>query len=283
MKSEVTANSFSGWLILGVLVLMGIMSLVGMFAFEPFVGSLIFVAGIIMLAGFFTIEPGESRVLTMFGKYVGTVREPGFHWVNPLILPASCKRLSLRIRNFHGDAIKVNDCKGNPVEISAVVVWEVQNTAQAAFGVDHYERYVEIQTDAALRHIASLYPYDDESAPSLRGSQEEISASLQAELTERFLNAGVKVLEVRISHLAYAPEIAATMLRRQQAEAVIQARRKIVEGAVGMVEMALSELSSKGVVDLDSERKAAMVQNLMVVLCSDRDAQPVINAGTMYH
>ncbi len=283
MKSEIKAGSLSGWLVVVVMGIMGILAIIGMGSDYPFSSTILMLAGLIMLAGFFIIEPGESRVLTMFGTYVGTISEPGFHWVNPLIIPAGCKRLSLRIRNFDGEAIKVNDCKGNPVEISAVVVWKVENTAQATFGVDDYEKYVHIQMDAALRHTASLYPYDDESSPSLRGSQEEISQALQTELTERFLNAGVKVLEVRISHLAYAPEIAATMLRRQQAEAVIQARKKIVEGAVGMVEMALSELAKKGVVDLDPERKASMVQNLMVVLCSDKDTQPVINAGTMYH
>lgn len=283
MKTEIQANTFSGWLAL--LILLG---LVGACAFGFWSGRTVLgigslVTAIFILPGFFTIEPGESRILTLFGAYVGTVREPGFHWVNPLIGAAGCKTISLRIRNMQGDTIKVNDLKGNPVEISAVVVWQVCNTAQAAFGVDDYEKFVHIQTDAALRQTASMYPYDDEHGHSLRSSQSEVSQAMSQELSERFSNAGVEVLEVRISHLAYAPEIAATMLRRQQAEAVIQARHKIVEGAVSMVEQAIAELSRKGVVDLDPERKAAMVQNLMVVLCSDKDTQPVLNAGTMYH
>lgn len=283
MIEETRGFTVSGWLALILILLAGAGFLWCILSGYPLQGILGLIFAGFCLGGFFTLEPNQSRVLTLFGRYVGTVKEPGFHFTNPLCFPAKNSGISLRIRNFQGDTIKVNDLRGNPIEISAVVVWKVHNTAQAAFGVDHYEHFVELQMDSALRHIASLYPYDDEEKPSLRNSQEDFNQAMLEELSERFLNAGVQVLEVRLSHLAYAPEIANSMLRKQQAEAVIQARRKIVEGAVSMVDQALEELSSKGIVELDPERRAAMVQNLMIVLCSDRDAQPVVNAGTFYH
>lgn len=283
MIEEKRGFAISGWVALPILLTAGAGCITMVSSDSEVVGILGLVFLGFCLAGFFTLEPNQSKVLTLFGNYVGTVREPGFHFTNPLCFPAKNSGISLRIRNFQGDTIKVNDLRGNPIEISAVVVWKVENTAQAAFGVDHYEHFVELQMDSALRHIASLYPYDDEEKPSLRSSQDDFNQAMLEELSERFLNAGVQVLEVRLSHLAYAPEIANSMLRKQQAEAVIQARRKIVEGAVSMVDQALEELSSKGIVELDPERRAAMVQNLMIVLCSDRDAQPVVNAGTFYH
>ncbi len=234
-----------------------------------------------MLGGFFTLQPNMAAVLILFGRYAGTVKISGFHWANPFF---SKTRVSLRARNLNAERIKVNDSRGNPIEIGAVVVWSVANTAQAIFDVDEFVHYVTIQSESALRHLASAYPYDttEEGQLSLRGSMDEVSETLTKELQARVVLAGVKVDEARLSHLAYAPEIAHAMLQRQQAEAVVAARTRIVDGAVGMVEMALDRLDKHSTVKLDDERRAAMVSNLLVVLCGDRSAQPVVNTGTLY-
>jgi len=266
---------------------------------------------IILLSGLFTLQPNEARVLILFGAYKGTVREPGLHWGNPFysngpqqqlrarIIAAklgekpsaassgsrpSRNKISLRARTFNGTALKVNDKRGNPIEIAAVLVWRIADTAQAMFDVDNYETYIQTQSESALRHLASLYAYDDgeENESTLRSNMDEVSKALRGELQDRLAKAGVVVDEARLTHLAYAPEIAQAMLRRQQAEAVIAARQKIVHGAVSMVEMALRELAEKHVVLLDDERKAAMVSNLMVVLCGESEVHPVVNAGTLY-
>jgi regulator of protease activity HflC (stomatin/prohibitin superfamily) len=233
------------------------------------------------LAGLFTVAPNEGRVLQLFGAYRGTSRDEGLRWANPFFTK---KRISLRVRNFESARLKVNDTDGNPIEIAAVIVWKVVDTAEAVFEVDDYEHYVKVQSESAVRNLATRYPYDahDDGQLSLRGSTDEVAKSLKAEIHDRLAKAGVEVIEARISHLAYAPEIAAAMLRRQQAGAIIAARQKIVEGAVGMVEMALDLLSRSNRVRLDEERKAAMVSNLLVVLCADREAQPVVNTGTLY-
>jgi regulator of protease activity HflC (stomatin/prohibitin superfamily) len=234
-----------------------------------------------MWFGFFIVNPNEARVLQLFGKYVGTVKHDGFHWANPLFRK---RRVSLRVRNFESSKIKVNDHEGNPIEIAAVIVWRVSETAEALFEVDDYEHYVKVQSEAAVRNLATQYPYDayTDGQKSLRGNTLEIADQLKAEVQDRLAKAGVEVLEARINHLAYSPEIAAAMLQRQQAGAIIAARQRIVEGAVGMVEMALELLSHREIVELDNERKAAMVSNLLVVLCGDRNTQPVINTGTIY-
>ena len=234
-----------------------------------------------LLAGLFMVNPNEGRVLQLFGDYRGTVKDPGLRWANPFY---SKKPISLRIRNFETGHLKVNDTDGNPVEIAAVVVWKVVDTAEACFEVDDYEHYVHVQSEAALRNLATRYPYDshDEAQVSLRGNTAAVARDLKDEIQDRLAKAGVAVIEARISHLAYAPEIAAAMLRRQQAGAIVAARARIVEGAVGMVEMALELLGKSTQVRLDDERKAAMVSNLLVVLCADREAQPVVNAGTIY-
>ena len=231
--------------------------------------------------GFFMVNPKEARVLQLFGKYVGTVHLPGLRWANPFY---SKMRVSLRVRNFESNKLKVNDKNGNPIEIAAVIVWEVVDTAEAVFQVDDYEDFVTIQSESALRNLATSYAYDnrEDEAVSLRGDSVKISAALKEEVQARLGKAGVKVTESRISHLAYAPEIASAMLRRQQAMAIISARQKVVEGAVGMVEMALQSLAERDIVELDTERKAAMVSNLLVVLCSDEAARPVVNAGSLY-
>lgn len=240
------------------------------------------VSSLVALGGFFTLQPNEARVLILFGSYKGTVRRSGFHWTNPFYTK---RKISLRMRNLNGDRLKVNDKRGNPIEIGAVVVWKVQDTAQAVFDVDDYEHYVRIQSESAVRHLASRYAYDqgEQDELTLQGGGDAVSDALLVELTDRLSRAGVKVEEARITHLAYAPEIAQAMLRRQQAEAVIAARTKIVHGAVSMVEMALNELKAKQVIEFDSERKAAMVSNLLVVLCGETEVSPVINAGTLYH
>jgi regulator of protease activity HflC (stomatin/prohibitin superfamily) len=256
---------------------------------------------IILLTGLFTLQPNEGRVLILFGAYKGTVREAGFHWGNPFYangdrgpgkpggttlprrIPARYK-ISLRARTLNGEKLKVNDKRGNPIEIAAVFIWRVDDTAQAVFDVDDFERYVQTQSETSLRHVASKYAYDDGEAGeiTLRSGMDEISQGLRQELQNRLGNAGVTVDETRLTHLAYAPEIAQAMLRRQQAEAVIAARQKIVHGAVSMVEMALKDLAEKQVVTLDDERKAAMVSNLMVVLCGESEVHPIVNAGTLY-
>lgn len=231
--------------------------------------------------GFFMVNPKEGRVLQLFGKYAGTVHLTGLRWANPFYTKM---RVSLRVRNFESSKLKVNDKNGNPIEIAAVIVWEVVDTAEAVFQVDDYEDYVSIQSESALRNLATSYAYDhhEEEGISLRSNPVEISEALKQEVQDRLGKAGVKVIEARISHLAYAPEIANAMLRRQQAMAIIAARKKVVEGAVGMVEMALQSLAEREIVELDAERKAAMVSNLLVVLCSDDAAQPIVNAGSLY-
>ena len=233
------------------------------------------------LAGLFMVNPNEGRVLQLFGSYAGTARVAGLRWANPFLTK---RQVSLRIRNFESSHLKVNDNEGNPIEIAAVVVWKVVDTAEAVFEVDDYEHYVRVQTEAALRNLATSYAYDahDDAHTSLRGHTATVADHLKREVQDRLAKAGVEVVEARISHLAYAPEIAAAMLQRQQAGAIIAARQRIVEGAVGMVEMALAQLSAKSIVVLDDERKAAMVSNLLVVLCGERGAQPVVNTGTIY-
>ena len=240
------------------------------------------ILGSLTAGGLFTVQPGQAVVLILFGSYVGTVRDSGWWWTNPF---NTRKRISLRVRSLNGHTIKVNDHAGNPVEIAAVVVWRVLDSAQASFDVDNYEEFVPVQSETAVRHLASEYPYDEQEhdAISLRGSTDKVSEFLRAELQERLRQAGVEVIEARLSHLAYAPEIAGAMLQRQQAAAIIAARQRIVDGAVGMVEMALERLSTNRVVELDEERKAAMVSNLLVVLCGERAATPVLNAGTLHN
>jgi regulator of protease activity HflC (stomatin/prohibitin superfamily) len=244
-------------------------------------GVLTIILAIISLNGHFTQQPNIARVCVLFGDYRGTVRESGFHWANPFYFK---QRISLRSRNLTGERLKVNDKRGNPIEIAAVVVWRVQNTAQACFDVDRYEDYVRVQCESGVRHLANSFAYDhgEEHELTLRGNVTEIGEALQKELQERVERAGVVIEEARLAHLAYAPEIAGVMLRRQQAEAIIDARQKIVHGAVSMVQMALKDLAEKDVIQLDEERKAAMVSNLLVVLCGEKDTQPVINAGTLY-
>jgi len=243
--------------------------------------AVIFITSV-MLKGFFQVAPNEAQVLQLFGKYAGTVRIEGLRWTNPFY---SKQRISLRVRNFESGKLKVNDNDGNPIEIAAVVVWQVLDTAEAAFCVDDYENFVHIQSESALRQMAQNYPYDahDEDKPSLRSHGDVINNHLRDEIQARLEKAGVGVIESRISHLAYAQEIAQAMLQRQQANAIVAARERIVEGAVGMVGMALDKLAAQGVVELDEERKAAMVSNLLVVLCGDRATQPVVNAGSLYN
>jgi len=238
---------------------------------------------IFLATGFFTLQPNEGAVLILFGEYKGTVKQSGWHWANPFYTK---RKISLRVRNLNGEKLKVNDEMGNPIEIATVIVWRVENTFKALFDVDNYIDFVRIQSEAALRHLAGLYPYDitdSEQSLSLRGSTSEVGEALKDELHERLSKAGVIVEEARLSHLAYAPEIAAAMLQRQQASAIIAARQKIVEGAVGMVQMAINKLNENDIVHLDEEKKAAMVSNLLVVLCGERSAQPVINSGTLYN
>ena len=278
----------SGWLTLFTLIIVAAASVyllvTGARIDEAWVvlpSILLLVADGACFAGLTVVNPNEARVVLLFGRYKGSLKEPGFWWVNPL---TSRRKVSLRIRNFESGKLKVNDHDGNPIEIAAVVVWKVVDSAEAIFNVDDYEQFVHVQSEAAVRNLATSYPYDAHEAGqlSLRLSAGEISDRMMREIQDRLSKAGIEVIEARISHLAYAPEIASTMLRRQQASAIIAARAKIVEGAVGMVEMALEGLSRKNVVVLDEERKAAMVSNLLVVLCSDHYAQPVVNAGTLY-
>ncbi|WP_051795669.1 SPFH domain-containing protein [Streptomyces sp. NRRL S-87] len=245
------------------------------------VGVLLAVTAFVMMCGLNSVAPGEARVVQLFGRYRGTIRTDGLRWVNPL---TSRTKISTRVRNHETAVLKVNDAYGNPIELAAVVVWQVEDTAQASFEVDDFEEFVSVQTEAAVRHIAIEYPYDahEEDGLSLRENAEEITEKLAAELHARVEAAGVRIVESRFTHLAYAPEIASAMLQRQQAGAVVAARRQIVEGAVGMVELALTRLAEEDIVDLDPERKASMVSNLMVVLCGDRAAQPVVNTGTLY-
>ena len=238
---------------------------------------------ILILPGFFTLQPNKAMVLILFGAYQGTVKANGFFWVNPFMIK---QKISLRVRNFENKPLKVNDKIGNPVMIGTIVVWQVEDTFKATFDVEDYENFVHLQTDAAVRKMAGKYPYDDFEAENaeitLRSGVEEVNHSLELEISERLEHAGIKVIEARISHLAYASEIASAMLQRQQATAIVAARRKIVDGAVGMVEMALADLGAKGIIEFDEEKKATMVSNLMVVLCSDKSANPVLNVGTLH-
>ncbi len=319
---ERTVAVQSGWVWLAIVIGLGLGNIAlfiysaslgnqdgGHAVWKPLIaGTLGIILIIFLIAGFFTLQPNEARVLVLFGKYKGTVRQSGFHWGNPFYANGSSgrvrislhkemqagasvgnsrntrNRISLRARNLNSDKLKVNDKQGNPIEIAAVIVWRVQDTAQAMFDVDDYETYVRIQSESAIRHLASAYAYDhgEEDETTLRSGVDEVSQALRRELQMRLEKAGVAVEEARLTHLAYAPEIAQAMLRRQQAEAVIAARQKIVHGAVSMVEMALRDLAERRVVQLDDERRASMVSNLMVVLCGETEVHPVINTGTLY-
>ncbi len=320
---ELTVTVKNGWVMLPIVLTLALGSLalfICSIVFgaqqqgHPYVtgfvlGILGFILSVFLLPGFFTLQPNEARVLVLFGKYRGTVRASGFHWGNPFysngqrtggvrlaatkekpleaninLRAGSRSKISLRVRNLNSDRLKVNDKRGNPIEIAAVIVWRIQDTAQAMFDVDDYETYVRIQSESAIRHLANAYAYDngEENETTLRSGVEEVSFALKQELQARLQKAGVAVEEARLTHLAYAPEIAQAMLRRQQAEAVIAARQKIVHGAVSMVDMALKDLAEKRVVQLDDERRAAMVSNLMVVLCGESEVHPVVNTGTLY-
>jgi regulator of protease activity HflC (stomatin/prohibitin superfamily) len=289
MLQEKVVTGLSGWLMVVVLAGVGfggvaLIANSSQVHESPGLIALVVLALAVSVVSWFgltVVNPNTAKVLLLFGAYKGSIKTPGFCWVNPL---TARRTVSLKVRNFESSKLKVNDHIGNPIEIAAIVVWKVVETAEAVFHVDDYEHFVHMQTESAVRVLATAYPYDahDEGQISLRGSGEEVSHRLREEIQNRLVKAGVEVIEARISHLAYAPEIANAMLRRQQATAIIAARQKIVEGAVGMVEMALDLLNAKQVVQLDEERKATMVSNLLVVLCSDRDAQPVVNAGTLY-
>jgi regulator of protease activity HflC (stomatin/prohibitin superfamily) len=319
LSHEKVVRAVNGWMALLSLLVLLIADVAYLCLYKPgglllLSGWVVLLGGLGLMKGFFILQPNEARVLILFGAYVGTVRTSGFHWANPLlgdggqgrkigerivgidwakIRPSSAgptgrsvgrNKLSLRARTMNGQVLKVNDKRGNPIEIAAVVVWRIEDTAQALFDVDDYETFVPIQSESALRHLANMYTYDDGDGTetTLRSNVDEVSQALKVELQERLTKAGVTVDEARLTHLAYAPEIAQVMLRRQQAEAVIAARQKIVHGAVSMVDMALRELADKDVVQLDDERRAAMVSNLMVVLCSESEVHPVVNAGTLY-
>jgi regulator of protease activity HflC (stomatin/prohibitin superfamily) len=284
MEQEKIIVPANGYSILFLFLILFFGSIASIIAFKSLWFIFTIVLSLITLGGFLMVQPNNSRVLLLFGKYVGTVKKNGFYWVNPFYTK---KKVSLRASNFDSERLKVNDKLGNPIMISTILVWRVHDTYKAAFDVDNYENFVRVQTDAAVRKLASMYPYDnfaDEGHTediTLRSSVNEVSEALEKEIEERLSTAGIEVLEARIGYLAYAQEIANAMLKRQQATAIVAARHKIVEGAVSMVEMALHELSKKQIIDLDEERKAAMVSNLMVILCSDKDATPVVNAGTL--
>ncbi|MEX2301618.1 MAG: SPFH domain-containing protein [Bryobacterales bacterium] len=279
---EVKVGAISGWLMASVLAV--VLAAIVWLAVQQLVVPVLILSPIwvFVVAGFFTLQPNMGAVLVLFGNYKGTVATSGWCWANPLLKKI---KISLRSRNLNGEKIKVNDKRGNPIEIALVVVWRVADTARAVFDVDDFTSFVKVQSEAALRHLASNYAYDtfeSDDEQSLRGNMEEVSAALQKELQERVEKAGVDIEEARLSHLAYAPEIASAMLQRQQADAIVAARSRIVEGAIGMVEMALLRLEQGKAVDLDSERRAAMVSNLLVVLCGEHAATPVINTGTLY-
>ncbi|MEV5703881.1 SPFH domain-containing protein [Actinoallomurus sp. NPDC052274] len=281
---ERTAAGVSGWPMLGAVIVALAAAVALLFTRQPVLIALaivLIVAAAFVSVGLTAVAPGEARVVQLLGRYVGTIRTDGLRWVNPL---TTRRKISTRIRNHETERTKVNDAEGNPIEISAVVVWQVEDTAKAVFEVDDFEEFVAIQTETAVRHIAGIYPYDahGDERLSLRENADEITGRLSEEIAARVESAGVRVIESRITRLSYAPEIAQAMLRRQQAGAVVAARQRIVDGAVGMVETALNQLAEHDVVDLDEERKAAMVSNLLVVLCGDRDAQPVVNTGSLY-
>jgi regulator of protease activity HflC (stomatin/prohibitin superfamily) len=287
--SEITRRSASGYLMFAIgllLLLLGIFLIVAppVFPLKAILGGISVFLGALTMAGLYMLQPNEAAILLLFGEYTGTDRSEGLRWANPFYRK---KKVSLRVHNLISDKLKVNDKRGNPIEIAAAIVWRVRDTAQAIFDVEDYETYVKVQAEAAIRHLASTYAYDEgedigHAEPTLRAGQDRVAHSLAVELTERFDQAGIVVEDAKLTHLAYAPEIAQVMLRRQQAEAIITARQKIVHGAVSMVEMALKGLSERSIVELDDERKAAMVSNLLVVLCSESEAQPVINTGTLY-
>jgi regulator of protease activity HflC (stomatin/prohibitin superfamily) len=284
MAHEQELGGLSGWLVIfSILVVAAgaIWSLINIDNALRAVLVFVLVVDAVCLAGLTVVNPNEAAVVTLFGVYKGTIKRPGFWWVNPL---TTRRKLSLRVRNFESAKLKVNERDGNPIEIAAVVVWRIVETFEAVFNVDDYENFVHVQSEAAVRNLATTYPYDshDEGSVSLRLSAGEVADRMRHEIQERLSKAGIEVIEARISHLAYAPEIASAMLRRQQATAIIAARQRIVEGAVGMVEMALEEISRKNVVELDEERKATMVSNLLVVLCSEKGVEPVVNTGTLY-
>ena len=284
MIQERERKVVSGWAALIILIstlLLGVAAIIFTPPVIKIIAAVWVLVNVFLLAGLFFINPNEARVLQLFGKYTGSAKEAGLRWANPFYAK---KRISLRVRNFETGKMKVNDVDGNPIEIASIVVWKVVDTAEACFEVDDYEEFVKIQSESAVRNLATQYAYDssDDDTVSLRGSTADISDKLRVEIQDRLDKAGVEVLEARISHLAYAPEIAEAMLRRQQAGAIIAARQLIVEGAVGMVEMALEYLSKKHIIELDHERKAAMISNLLVVLCGESATQPVINTGTIY-
>jgi len=274
----------SGWPVFFLLLVALLVGAAGLIILPPLLkipAGIWVLVDLFLLCGLFMVNPNEARVMQLFGKYTGTAKQEGLRWANPLY---SKKRISLRVRNFETGRMKVNEVDGNPIEIACIVVWKVVDTAEACFQVDDYEQFVKIQSESAVRNLATQYPYDshDNNVVSLRGSTADVSDKLRDEIQDRLDQAGVQVLEARISHLAYAPEIAEAMLRRQQAGAIIAARQLIVEGAVGMVEMALEQLSKREIIDLDNERRASMVSNLLVVLCGESATQPVINTGTIY-
>ncbi len=283
MTNEKITSPQSGYVMLVVLLALILVAIFFMALVRHPIGLILVPLIILVLPGFFIVNPNGSKVLILFGAYKGTVKANGFFWANPFYKK---DRISLRARNFDSERLKVNDKKGNPIMISVILVWRVQDTFRAAFDVDNYENFVRVQTDAAVRKLAGSYSYDnfddDQAEHTLRSGLQEVNVALEKELEERLEIAGIHVHEARIGYLAYAPEIASAMLRRQQAEAIVAARFKIVEGAVGMVELALGMLSAKNVVELDDEKKAAMVSNLMVVLCGDKDVSPVVNAGTLH-
>ena len=282
MNNEKESSPLSGYLMIVSVFMILLASISGIILLRNPIFVVPFVFGLGMLPGFFYVNPNGSRVLVLFGDYKGTVKKNGFYWVNPFYTKTS---ISLRARNFDSEKIKVNDKVGNPIQIGVILVWQVRDTFKAAFEVDNYENFVRIQSDSAVRRLAGLYAYDNfdnDSEVTLRSGHEEVNSALEENLRNRLDIAGIHVIEARIGYLAYAPEIAGAMLRRQQAAAVVAARFKIVEGAVSMVQMALEHLSREKIVDLDEERKAAMVSNLMVVLCGDKDVSPVVNAGTLH-
>lgn len=299
MKTEKIVNVLPGWIMLVVTVVVSAGSAFWIYQMDQnddfslvYVPVILFALVVTAMPGFFTLQPNEARALILFGKYVGTSTKEGWHWANPFYSNSmgidKRFKISLRARTNVAEVIKVNDRKGNPIEIAAVVIWKVSDTFKAIFEVDDYRTYVKTQVETALRHVATQFPYDHTDSGdvstelTLRGNPEEVASELKKDLDRRLAVAGVEISDARLTHLAYAPEIAQAMLRRQQADAVISARRKIVEGAVGMVEMALADLEQNKSIVLDDERKASMVSNLLVVLCSEKDASPVINAGTLY-
>ncbi len=281
-KSYHPKSGYLFLLVFGALLLLGIVSIPNQW--HPAIILLSFLSAILIGIGFFYIDPNSSRVITLFGKYIGTVKDNGFFWANPFFAK---KKISLRARNFESDRIKVNDKRGNPILISVITVWRVENAYKAAFEVDDYASFVKLQSDAAVRSLVGQYSYDNfddhQTEITLRSGLQEINHSLESALAERLAIAGIQIMEARIGYLAYAEEIASAMLKRQQAEAIVAARFKIVEGAVSMVDMAIKDLSTQGIIELDPERKASMISNLMIVLCSDKEVAPVINAGTLYH